>query len=313
MKMLICLFTLALCLNVLADSGESKTFIFDGSRTSEELILRGTETHTEYRYENYQTTCTRTVTDYQTVCSSIPRTICRNTPQGQVCSTHYVRECHQRPVYRTVYYPCTQTRTIPYEVKDYDVEANVNINVAALPGAAHGETFKVTLNGDRLSLTATSTGSKYFVMLNKQEISSSISGSVKFIDASYSAGFVEAAPVVKALSLTNISLKNSVLSFKMGPVAARELIGFHLQVKDAPVLGSDTTIFDRELNASEIQLSAQGEASAADVNIQKLGIQLSSGRYAITAKAFFKHAGTLLNASQFEATEASRTLIYKIR
>jgi hypothetical protein len=149
-------------------------------------------------------------------------------------------------------------------------------------------------------------------MLNKQEIASSISGSVKFVTASYSASFIEAAPVVKALSMTNISLKDNVLSFKMGPVAVRDLIGFNLVVKKSPILGSDTVLFDRELNASEIQLSAQGEASAADVNIQNLGVKLSSGRHTLTATAFFKHAGTILNAAQFESTEASRTLIYKL-
>lgn len=295
MKMFSAIAMLIFSLSALATS-QTKTFTFDGSQPSVLLSLRAEETHTEYRYEQRWGTCFRTVVDYRTVCTGGP------TPT-----------CHTQTYTRQVPYSCLQTVRIPYEVKDYDVEANVNLNVTAVPGAAHGETFKVTLNGDRLSLSATSTGTKYFVMLNKQEISSSINGSVKFIDATYNAGFVEAAPVVKALSMTNISLKNSVLSFKMGPVAARDLIGFHLQVKDSPILGSDTVMFDRELASSEIQLSAQGEASAADVNIQNLGIRLSSGRYAITAKAFFKHAGTILNASQFESTEASRTLIYKIR
>lgn len=295
MKMLSAIAMLVLTISAFASS-QTKTFHFDGTQPTAQLSLRAEETHTEYRYEQRWGICYRTVVDYRTVCTGGP------TPT-----------CHTQAYHRQVPYSCLQTVRIPYEVKDYDVEANVNLNVAALPGAVHGETFKVTLNGDRLSLSATSTGTKYFVMLNKQQISSSINGSVKFIDASYEASFVEAAPVVKALSLTNISLKDSVLSFKMGPVAARDLIGFNLQVKKAPVLGSDTVMFDRELTSSEIQLSAQGEASAADVNIQKLGIQLSSGRYAITAKAFFKHAGTVLNGAQFESTEASRTLIYKIR
>ena len=131
------------------------------------------------------------------------------------------------------------------------------------------------------------------------------------IDASYTASLVEAAPVVKALEMTNISFKDSILTFKMGPVEVRDLIGFHLTVKKAPILGSDRVLFDRELASSAIMINAQGSSSAADVNIQKLGVELSSGRHTMTAKAFFKHAGSILNASQFEKTEASRTLILK--
>jgi hypothetical protein len=277
-------------------SSQTKTFFFDGSQSSVMMTLHAEKTHTEYRYEQRSTMCQRTVMDYQTICTGGP-----------------VPQCTTRPVARIIYYPCTITVSVPYEVKDYDVEANVNLDVTALAGAIHGETFKVTLNGDLLSLSASSSASKYFVMLNKREISSTMNGSIKFIDASYRASFIEAAPITKALELTNISLKDNVLSFSLGPVAVREAIGFSLEVKKAPILGSDTVIFDRELNASEIQLSTQGAGSAADINIQKLGVEVTSGRYTLTAKAFFKYAGTVLNASQFEALSASRTLIYKVR
>lgn len=296
MKMLTAVLSLMFAISAFASS-ETKTFFYDGTQDSIQLSLNAEQTHTEYRYEQRRSICYRQEVFY--------RTVCQSTPQGG-------RVCHTVPHYRTVSYPCIETVRIPYEVKDYDVEANVNLSVAALPAAAAGETFKVTLNGDKLSLAA-SGSKKYFIILNKAEISSSINGSVKMIDASYATSLVEAAPVVKALEMTNISLKDSVLSFKMGPVEVRDLIGFSLNVTKAPILGSNTVLFDRELSSSEIQLNAQAAGSAADVNIEKLGVNLTSGRYSLTAKAFFKHEGTILNTAQFERVEASRTLIYKIR
>lgn len=297
MKSFLFVFMLMMSVSAFASS-QTRTFFFDGTQDSTLMSLQAEETHTEYRWEQVRTICYRQEVYYRTHCTS--------GPQGQ-------RLCQTVPYYRTISYPCIQTVQIPYEVKDYDVYANVTLNVVNPTALPAGETFKVTLDEDRLSLTATSGSKKFFVILKDQKIASSINGSVKNIDASYRAELVEAAPIVKALDVTNISIKDAILSFKTGPVAVREAIGFHLNVKKAPVLGSDTVLFDRELAASEIQLSAQGNSSAADVNIEKLGIALESGRYSLTAKAFFKFEGSILNTAQFEKTEASRTLIYKIR
>lgn len=295
MKMLSAVLMLVLSIGAFASS-ETKTFFFDGTQDSVQMSLRAEETHTEYRYEQIRTTCTRQEVHY--------RTSCHHTPQGNVCQTI--------PYYRTIYYPCIQTIRIPYEVKDFDVEASVDLKVKGVENMPQGETFKVTLNGANISLSAS--GSKnFFIMLKKQAVSTNINGSVKFVTASYEAELVPAASVVKALEMTNISIRNSVLSFTMGPVDAPEHIGYHLTVKKAPILGSDTVLFDRELNSGEIQLSSAERSAIGKVDIQKLGVTLSSGRHTFTAKAFFKHAGTILNASQFETTEAARTLIFKVR
>lgn len=278
-------------------SSETRSFFFDGSQSDVQMSLRSEETHTEYRWEQIRTICYRQEVYY--------RTQCRNTPQGRVCQTV--------PYYRTISYTCIQTVQVPYEVKDYDVEATVDLKVTNTTALPAGENFKVTLDEDRLSLAATSTGKRFFIILKDQRISSSINGTLKLIDASYTAELVEASPIVKALDVTNISIKDSLLSFKMGPVSVRSAIGFRLTVKKAPVLGSDTVLFDRELAKSEIQLSTAEQSSAANVDIEKLGVELSSGRHTLTATAFFKYVGTIINSSDFERTEASRTLIYKIR
>jgi hypothetical protein len=293
MKFLTALLILVFSLSVLASS-ETQTFFYDGTQDDVNLSLRSEETHTEYRYEQRRTICHRQDVDYTTVCHP--------TPNGTVCSTV--------PYYRTISYPCIQTVRIPYEVKDYDVDANVNLNISSIPGIPVGETFKVTLDGDNLSISAL--GSKrFFIILDKRDVSSRTQGTVKFIDAKYSVSLIEANPILKALQVSNISFKDGSVSFKTG--ANIQGLGFSLNVTKSPLLSSDTILFDRELASNEIQLRPQGVGSEALINFQRIGVELSSGRYKITAKAFFKYQGALLNASQFNTTEASQTLIYKIR
>ena len=295
MKMLTALFMLMFAIGSFASSTDSRTFSYDGSQDSIRFDLRTEKTHTEYRYEQRHTICYRQEVVYRTVCSQ--------TPEGRVCRTV--------PHYRTISYPCIQTIRIPYEVKDYDVEARVNISVEKMPvQLSRSEKLVAKLRGDSLTLSAAGT-KKFFIILKHQKVTSRMTGSVKLIDADYHIELVEAAPVMMALNLTDISLQESKLNFKMGPVAVRDLIGFSLLVKKSPLLGSDTVLFDRELAVDEILLNAQENASVAQVDIEKLGIELAGGRHKITAKAFFKYSGSVMNSSDFEHLEHSRTLIYK--
>lgn len=296
MKMLSILVMLVMSVSSFASS-ETKTFFYDGSQDSVELLLQAEKTHTEYRYEQRSSICYRQQVFY--------RTICQGNPRGG-------RVCRSVPEYRTVSYPCIQTVRVGYEVKDYDVDADVKINVingSALPA---GEAFNVTLNGDELSLAVV--GSKKFIaVLKKSNVQSSMSGAVKLVKGSYTAELVEAAPVLKALDITNISMSDSVVNFKMGPIAELGLIGFKLNVTKAPIVGSNTVLFDRELNTVEFQLNTNAENSDIGVDLKRIGVELTSGRFTITSTAFFKTQGSVLNASQFDSLEASRTLIYKIR
>lgn len=310
MKLFVGLLSLALSFASIASSGETKTFNYDGSQNSVELLLKGEKTHTEYRYESRQTICYRTVTVYRTVCTggyNGPR-----GPRGPVGGPG--RNCYTQPYYTQQAYSCIQQVQIPYEVKDYDVDAKIIVDVTNLTGlATTGEKISVTLNGDTVSINTV--GSKaFFLVLKKQDLRGNISGSVKFIDGLYAIELVEAAPVLKALKLTNISLSKSVLSFDLGPVAERSQIGFSLEVIQKRTLASDINMFDRELNSSEVSLNATSAGSAANVNVENLGLKLNDGKYSLTAKAFYKAAGTVLNKSQFgDSLEASRTLIYKVR
>lgn len=311
MKMLVGLLSLALSFASIASTGETKTFTYDGTQNSVELLLKGEKTHTEYRYEQRTTTCYRTdIVGYRTVCTG-------GGPgypgPGRPGPGYPGRNCYQEPIYRQVAYPCTQTIQIPYEVRDYAVDARVIVDVTNLTGiSTPGEKFVVTLQGDDLSIQTVGS-KKFFLMLKKQDIRGNINGSVKYMDGLFAVELIEAAPVLKAMTMTNISIENSILSFGMGPVASRANIGFSLVVVKKKI-GSDIILFDRELDSSEVVINAENAGSSADVNVQTLGINLTGGKYGLTAKAFFKATGTLMNQSQFgDVLSASRTLLYSIR
>lgn len=308
MKMLFGLASLALSAGVFASTIDTKTFVYDGSVNSVELLLRAEKTHTEYRTENRTTTCYRQeVVGYRTVCTGggygpYPRPRPYPGPGP-------VRQCWTEPMYRTVAYSCVQPVTISYEVKDFDVEARAIVDVTKIsPEATPGETFKVTLNGDSLSFEAIGS-KKFFIVKTKQAVRSSMMGGVKEIDALLAAELIEAAPVLKAIKMNDISIANGVLNFNMGPTSSN--LGYALKIEKVKFLGSDTTLLDRELLSSEVEVRATSEGSEAGVNVAKLGVELSGGKFRITAKAFAKFNGNLMNSTQYDELSASRTLIYK--
>lgn len=313
MKIFVGAMTLALSFGALASSIQTRTFVYDGSRNSVELVLRGEKTHTEYRYEDHRTTCPRTeIVGYSTVCTGgggyypAPGPY----PHPYPGPGPGYRQCYQQPIYRTVYYPCTQTISIPYEVKDYDVEARVIVDVTKVsPEATAGETFKVTLNGDMLVFDAVGS-KKFFIVNKKQSIRSNMNGSVKMIDALLAAELIEAAPVLKAIKVSDLVVKDSVLNFSVGEAETRANLGLALKVEKKKLLGSDSVLIDRALTDSEV--SVNGTLASVDMN--GLGVTFDGGKYELTAKTFVKVNGSLMNSSQFgNALEATKTLIYKIR
>ncbi|MBY0451586.1 MAG: hypothetical protein K2P92_01040, partial [Bdellovibrionaceae bacterium] len=169
----------------LSDSGESKSFVFQG-QPSVSLVLRGEKTHTEYRTETYQTTCYRSeFSHYEQRCVNVPVTVCdlmteqlvpgpsnpkpggpggdpdrpprfpEPGPSEPSCRTEYRQSCSQEAVYVDVPYSCTKTRQIPYEVKDADTLNRVVLNFGAVPaGISLNDTFAVKASGLDISVSA---------------------------------------------------------------------------------------------------------------------------------------------------------------
>lgn len=320
MKMIIGLLAV-LSFSAVASTVDTKTFDYDGSVNSVELLLKAEKTHTEYQTETRQSTCYRQeIVGYSTICSNggygpgYPGPGYPHPGPGYPYPGPYRgRSCWSQPIYRSVPYSCMQTVRVPFEVKDYDVDARVIVDVTNLSSEiTTGEKIKVMLKGD--SLTFLAEGSKkFFIVKKKQDIRESMNGNVKMLDGVLAVELVEAAPVLKALSLTSISMNDGVLNFDLGPNADSKNIGMDLKIVKNKFLGSDTVILDRELKASEVNVTTTEEGSVAGVNVKDLGVELKNGKYSITVKAFAKFSGNLLNPVQFDDLSATRTLIYKIR
>ena len=318
MKILAGIFTLAMSFTALASTLDTKTFYYDGSVNSVELILNAEKTHTETRYENRRTTCFRQeVGGYRTVCTGGYPGSYPNPYPGPYYPTPYPHRnpghCWSEPVYRTVPYSCVQTVGIPYEVKDYDVTARVIIDVTNLSSdITPGETFKVSLYGDVLSYDVVGS-KKFFVVKKKQDVRTTANGSVRMLDGLLAAELIEAAPVLDAIKMTNIAINDGVLNFNIGPVSSTENLGVDLKVVKVKTFGSNTVLLNRELREGEITFAPTADGSIASVDVNRLGVELTGGKYNLTAKAFAKFNGSLMNSSQFSELSASRTLIYKIR
>lgn len=297
MKLILGLIVSLLSITAIASSGETRTFSYDGNQSYVEFLLRGEETHTEYRNEQRRSTCTRTIfAGYRTVCRS-------SGPRGP-------RYCQQIPHYRTDYYPCWITVSVPYEVKDYDVEANVSLDIKKLPDAiTTGETFKIILNGPKLTLEAQGS-KKYFLVAKREEVRTQVSGNVKFITGTYEVELIEAAPVLSALNIGNLHYEFAEKKFNFDTryTGNNDNIGVSFNVLRKPVIGAGYVVFDRELVASEVQL----DGTKGVISLDQLGIELNGNRFTLTPKLFAKFKGTLLNEGQFNGLEASRTLLIKL-
>lgn len=316
MKLLISVLALSFSLTSFASTGETKTFNYDGSQDSAELLLRGEKTHTEYKVEDIPSTCYRQeIIGYNTICNGgyygpgYPRPYPGPYYPGPYYPGPYSRQCYQTPIYRTIPYSCIRTVRTAFEVKDFDVDTKVILNVVNSSELAASEKFSVTLLGDKLTIMMN--GSKKLIgVLKNEAIKAQMAGSVKVINVIYDVELVDAQAVASAARLTKISMSRGLLTLKAGRLADRGDLTLSLQIVNKKALAEDIVMLDRELTKSEYSAEAEdGSATNITVDTNVLGVQINGGKYSITARIFFK--GKVLNRIELPELEASRTLIYK--
>ncbi len=319
MKLFFSVIALCVSLSGLASTGETKTFNYDGSQDSVDLLLKGEKTHTEYKVEDVPSTCYRQeIVGYSTICTGggyygpgrgYPGPGYPRPYPGPYYPSPYPQTCYQQPIYRQIPYSCIRTVRTPFEVKDFDVDTKVTLTIVKASSEASLEKFTVSLNGDQITLMMN--GSKKFIGVVKNEtIEPVMAGSVKIINATYNVELVEASVVVTAIKLTKISIKDGLLSVKAGPAAGRGDISVALNVVKKKALASDDTLLDRTLKQGEFTVRSEDAiTSSVEVNMPALGLPLKNGKFSITARLFF--AGKVLNRIELPALESTRTLIYK--
>lgn len=319
MKLLLGLMSVLMALSVQANSGETKYFNIDSSIDSVEAILHGEKTHTEYRTRTYADVCYRTETTYRTICTNPPRPYPPRPYPGP--RPRYLEEpnyrpgpvCQTVPHTRTVAYSCTKTERVPYQVKDYDVEARVSINVVNAHefGGARG-VVSAHLHGDSLYLKANSF-KNYFVMIKDIKSSSQIVNGTKYMDVDYELELLEATPILSTLSLGSLKVQDNGLNFEIGKLADIEHLSFKLKIVQNKLFGSDPTLINRTLMDHEFELTEVGSKTLARVDFSRLNLDVRGGKFNITAAVEFKNKNRLLNESEFPNLTASRTLTYKAR
>jgi hypothetical protein len=239
MKLSLGLAVLGLTFSALVIAGESRTITYDGSQNNTQITLRGEKTHTEYTSEDRPWTCYKDqIAGYETVCKSGPFPV--GLPGDFPGGLHDPRyrypigmypgygSCRRVPFYKSMPYECTRTIRTGHEVKDYDVVANVNVDVVKNSNAAANENITVTLNGE--DVVVTNASKKYLVVLNKKTVNGTVNGSVKNVDARVEIELVEAAPLLNALKLNDISVENGVITVGLVGGIARENIAFSLNI-----------------------------------------------------------------------------------
>lgn len=306
MKNLTILF--AICF-VFEATANSKIFTYDGTQNSVELLLSSQKNHTESRKEERQTICSeRQQIGIENKCTDVVK---KDPFTGAISITV---QCGPTPIYSDVKFPCTKVVDVPYDVKDYDVEAKVTVNVVNLSSeVSQGEEIRVNLKGDVIELQTMKTSKKFFIVNKNQVIKESMNGSVKSINAEYTLELVQAAPVLLALKQSGLKVENSALTLPLGAPGVALNLDIALKVvKKKRVFGSDKTLIDRALNNSEITTTNSGAESAINVDLGKLGVDVSSGTLEITTQISAKLGGTLLNAKNFPAElKASQTISIK--
>jgi hypothetical protein len=305
MKMLMGVFIIGLSLNTQASTTQIGTFNYDGSQNATELILKAEKNHTKREMVERPSTChRREKVGYRTACTNPMNP----NPSSPLPTPTINGTCWRAPEYRRVSYPCSKKVEVSYKVKDYDVEARVKIDVTKLASEVKSfEAFKVILHGEELSLEVK--GSKQFlVMLKHNDIRSNMNGSVKFIDAVYTVVLVPSAPVLAALMMKDLSFENDILKLDLEASSLSKNISFSLNVTQRARLRSDIVLLERELAPSEIEFNG----TEAKINLNELGIKMNGGRYSITPKIKFSGEGELLNKSQFNELEVSRTLLLRL-
>lgn len=300
MKALLIAFLLS-TVSAFASTGETRTLSYNGSGSDLSAVLRGEETHTEYRYEQRHSICYRTVVvGYRTICTGGPN------PRGP-------RQCYREPVYGTQSYPCVITVTVPYEVKDYDTQAIVNLKVLNPSNEqTTGESFKLVLNGSNLNLEATGSR-KFLLQLVDSNIQTRISGNLKTLEANYTVELIPAAPALSAIKVGELWVENNKFYVGMAPLLDPAHFSFSLTLTQVRI-GRDIVLFDRVLTSNEYTIEGSGSDTTAVVDYEKLGVNLSGGKFRLTPVLSFKAVGKTLNASEFEGRlEASSSLLYTNR
>ena len=310
MKFFVALLISLMSQTIFADTIDRAEVFYQGQAESEQVQLATEKTHTEYREVEVRTTCYRT--DYRYQCSQRPpvcRSVCNRGHCRRVCSGPARRVCRNIPV--RVPYSCTRLESRPYEVFDYYVNSQIELNFEGETNAA-AETFKITQKGEEVQLDAVAS-QRYALILKDTMRSEEMSGNTKFLDLRY---FIELVDLTEAREsvangLRDVKLTQNILTFRAGKNYAGESFSKHLKIIRSKMIGSDTTLLDRQLADHEIKIEEQGEDSLVTIDLDQFGIELPKRMKVIFETEYSLGGEGLLNRDSLTGLSGSFNYLFK--
>lgn len=298
MKKLSLLLGLLMSLSAFADTTEIERLWFDGTQTADQAQTRTEVTRTEYRTVTVPSTCYRT--EWRTRCSTRPgqcRNRCDQNGNCRRVCTRPRRVCRQVPV--QIPYRCMRTIQQPYEVLDYYVDTNINMNYDLsdiLRDAA--ESFEVTVAGKNINMSVEDSGN-YLILKKGEDYDAQRNGDTLTQTVSYDIDFVQMAKVKDALGagIQDVSLKNGVLYFALGKGFNTKDFIQNIKVYNSRRFRSDVLIFDRNLTENEMDIQTNGNQTQISINIADLGIRVPSRMRVIMTSEFNTRGAEPLNAT----------------
>jgi hypothetical protein len=333
MKSLLFLFIALISLSTFATTSDQEDFSFNGQRSSHEFNLNTEKTHTEFRWERRAQTCYRRVyvgdryvcqTRYRQVCRTTQRTCrsvcsgsgsnrtCRRVCSGgqRTCHSQPYRSCRYVPEYRNEPYTCYRDVKVPFEVFDYNVQANVTFDFSNSRNATRAsEQFEANLSGDNFSLNLNASG-KYIVFATKSQTQSregdlvtmNINYRVKMVDFDKAAGAFEAG-------YQNFQINTESIKFFMDLDKSFEYKHF-LDIKKRKFFRKPVTLVSRELNTSQIT-NDNGEFQ---IDFSKLGLDITKGRYKVYLETSLNiNSDSVLNREILSKLKTQRSLKMKVK
>ncbi len=293
------------------DTVAIEQLLYQGASQSEELNLSTEKTRTEYRdvrvpatcYRvEYRRQCTRRPSRCRRVCDRLGN--CRRTcsPGGVICRNVAVR----------VPYRCTRIERRSYQVHDYYVQTKVKFqfNNSEVSDIVR-ENFTVRVTGERVKLEATGSNN-YFLVLDTQLQSESMSNGVKYIDQIFKVSLVPAnlAKSVLGDNITNVKLRNGVLNFHLGAGFNLSKFSQQIRIYQNRRLGSDPLLLNKFLTQHDMSVQSTASASIISVDLNSLGINIPAKMRVILDTKFKVDENKVLNKGQLK-TSASANWIFR--
>ncbi len=296
---------LAFASTVFASTVDNFSLPLNRIETEENFLLQTIQTRTAYRQETIAKTCFRTEFDgYRSVCGYFPVVFCHdNRASHSECQSRLEFRCHQEPQYRNVSYTCYDTVTVPYEVNDHSVRANISVNVNRNTNQTNIENcaMNFSLMGEVLK-TGSDCRNQLIVAKNSQRSEMDQFGTVTSF-YQYQLNVLDTAATIAPIDggIEQMQLEGHTLTFRAGDLSRNANYSLNLFVERRHLLKSDETLINRTLSPSEFSFEKINDRfSTVKINLDKLlgGFNDSKKHVIKVEMNIHLPEGTLINNSQ---------------